>query len=233
MRAPERLKTMARPLLWTASDAWTSLRGELVPPRRLRSQVPGDFRTVGADFVGYYETFGGLRPSDRVLDIGCGPGRMAIPLLGYLSEQGSYEGVDTWVEAVEWCTSNVTPRRGDFRFTILGAPTDSFPFEDDSFDFAVVCAISKLDATTYERYVAEAARLLRPGGTYFGTCFVVDGPQAPHPVSFTPRSLTEMLAAAEIRLEAIHSGSWTGAASPLSYQDVLIGRKEGAASRSS
>ena len=35
-----------------------------------------------------------LSPDHRVLDIGCGTGRMAIPLTSFLSKKGSYEGFD-------------------------------------------------------------------------------------------------------------------------------------------
>jgi protein-L-isoaspartate O-methyltransferase len=40
----------------------------------------GDYRAIGAEYLGHFVRLGGLKPSDRVLDIGCGIGRMAVPL---------------------------------------------------------------------------------------------------------------------------------------------------------
>src|SRR5271169_1165176 len=95
-RVPESVKAIARPLAWRLSDMAARSRGTLSPPRRLAVQVPGDFVSVGREFLAYFRNLGYLRPDQRVLDVLCGPGRMAIPLTGYLSAQGSYEGVDTW-----------------------------------------------------------------------------------------------------------------------------------------
>ena len=46
---------------------------------------------------------GGLKPEHRVLDIGSGIGRVAIPLTEYLNEKGSYEGFDVVELGVNWC----------------------------------------------------------------------------------------------------------------------------------
>src|SRR5579862_1407399 len=90
-----------------------------MPPRRMVVQVPGEFESVGREFLGYFQSLGNLRPNQQVLDIGCGPGRMAIPLTRFLSKEGRYDGVDTWTEAVDWCVKNITPRFGNFHFSAL------------------------------------------------------------------------------------------------------------------
>jgi SAM-dependent methyltransferase len=237
-RLPGGLKALARPLVWRISDAVTSVRGELLPPRRLVSQVPGDFRKVGREFLSHFTTLAGFRPDQRVIDIGCGPGRMAIPLTGYMSAEGRYEGADTWSEAVEWCASRITPGFANFRFTSLdgGSGIPEFPFADGEFDFAIVCSISRLDEKTFRKYVLEAGRLLRQGGIYFGTCFVSVDPAddpgtrpqtamtgaAEPPFVFSQDQIEAVLGSAGLRIEQLHRGSWAGHPAPLSYQDVIV-----------
>ncbi len=216
----------------------TSVRGELLPPRRLVSQVPGDFQKVGREFLTHFTTLARFQPDQRVVDIGCGPGRMAIPLTGYMSAEGRYEGADTWTEAIEWCASRITPRFANFRFTSLdGGPGDpEFPYPGGEFDFANVCAISRLDEKTFRKYVLEAGRLLRQGGVYFGTCFVSVDPGDPPdarrqgaktqptepPFVFSQDQIEAVLGSAGLRIEQLHRGSWAGHPAPLSYQDVIV-----------
>jgi SAM-dependent methyltransferase len=210
-------------------------------------QVPGDFKSVGREFLGYFQSLGNLRPDQRILDIGCGPGRMAIPLTHFLSAKGSYEGIDTWTEGVDWCATNITPRFGNFHFSALDDPGPdgeaSFPFEDATFDFAILGALSRLDEPTFRSYVNEAGRVLRPGGTYLGTSFI----RSPSPESeqsgeqtseaavdhggrliFTKQQIAELLGSSGLLLAAIYPGSWDGHPAALSYQDILIAKKDGA-----
>ena len=49
----------------------------------------------------------------KILDMGCGCGRMAIPFSAYLSEKGKYIGFDVWSDGIEWCNENI---RNDFQF---------------------------------------------------------------------------------------------------------------------
>nr|WP_232818547.1 hypothetical protein [Elioraea thermophila] len=44
---------------------------------------------------------------------------MAIPLTRYLSEQGSYEGLDVDAAAIAWCARTITPVYPSFRFRHL------------------------------------------------------------------------------------------------------------------
>src|SRR3546814_13028266 len=54
----------------------------------------GDFRAIGAEFLRHFVELGGLTPEDDVLDIGCGFGRMALPLARYLPPPSRSVGFD-------------------------------------------------------------------------------------------------------------------------------------------
>jgi len=97
LRVPRSVVRMARQIYLAALDALDRVAGrsdELIPPRTLHFVGGGDFRSVGNAFLGHFREIGKLGPNECVLDIGCGTGRMAVPLLGYLGERGSYIGFD-------------------------------------------------------------------------------------------------------------------------------------------
>src|SRR6185369_7622628 len=58
----------------------TGTRDRELPPMRLRFVGAGDFRAVGDEMVKLLTNVGEMQPGDRVLDIGCGVGRVALPL---------------------------------------------------------------------------------------------------------------------------------------------------------
>src|SRR5437016_675518 len=77
------------------ADTMSGRRDRLTPPRRLSSYVGrGDFRGTGEEFLELFRTLADLRADDRVLDIGCGIGRMARVLVPVLAPPGSYDGFD-------------------------------------------------------------------------------------------------------------------------------------------
>src|SRR5207302_10777966 len=62
----------------------------LLPPCGLHCVGDGDYIEIGEEFFRYFVDIAGLKPQDRVLDVGCGTGRMAQPLTKYL-KCGSYD----------------------------------------------------------------------------------------------------------------------------------------------
>jgi SAM-dependent methyltransferase len=169
----------------------------LVPPRRLSGFVgDSDFRETGDEFLRLFVELGGLRPEDRVLDVGCGIGRMARPLAGYLQPPGAYEGFDVVPEGITWCAERYRGRHPNFSFKVAavnnrlyrpegGVPARdyTFPYRDGSFDFAFATSVfTHLLPDEADRYLAETARVLRPGGRLLATFFLL-APDTPRPSS--------------------------------------------------
>jgi len=92
----------------------------------------------------------------RLLDVCTGTGHVA----GAAAKRGALaEGLDFAEEMVAKATSNyptVTFGTGD---------AEQLPYESNAFDF-VVCAFGLLHFADADRAIAEAARVLRPGGRY-------------------------------------------------------------------
>ena len=158
-----------------------------IPPLRMRFVGIGDFRGVGNDLAALLVKTGGLRPADRVLDIGCGVGRVALPLTRYLGADATYDGFDVVKSAIRWCQRNITAGHPNFRFHHVkvanteyrarGEPASEFrfPFADRSFDFAFATSLfTHLTADEMRRYFAETARVLVPGGRLLATFFLLN-----------------------------------------------------------
>jgi SAM-dependent methyltransferase len=146
----------------------------------------GDFRAVGERLVEQLVAIGGLQPSDRVLDVGCGCGRVAVPLTRYL-RGGAYEGFDIDERAVRWCRDEITSRFPAFHFRVvslknsayrprgeLDAAAFRFPYPDRTFDFVFLTSVfTHLLRPAQETYLAECARVLPPGGVLFASFFLL------------------------------------------------------------
>jgi SAM-dependent methyltransferase len=161
---------------------------DLMPPPELALSVGGEFRETGEEFLTYFVEIGGLRPTDRVLDVGCGVGRMAVPLTRYLTGDGGYEGFDVMADAIAWCQRHITPRFPAFRFAHVPlrsqvynaaattAPTAfAFPYPASSFDFVFLTSVfTHLLPADAQHYLAQIARVLKPRGRCFSTFFLLN-----------------------------------------------------------
>lgn len=166
---------------WRAGE-----RDPRVPPRRyglpsFLAQVLD--RTVEHVILGA----GGLREGERVLDIGCGPGQIAIRVAPHLGD-GLYEGFDVSPRSIEWCRKRIAPTDRRLGFTLVdvgnglynpSGATDAteltFPYPDDSFDLAFAGSVfTHLEPRESLHYLEEVSRVLRPGGRIVATWYLVN-----------------------------------------------------------
>ena len=164
----------------------TGRRDALLPPRWLHSVGSGDYVQIGEEFFRYFLSLGALKPYERVLDIGCGTGRMARPLTKYL-EGGSYDGIDIVAPSIRWCQKTYTPRFATFKFHFTDifnknynpngkhqASEYRFPFEPSSFDFVFLTSVfTHMLPPDLDNYLSEVARVLKPGGRCLITYFLL------------------------------------------------------------
>src|SRR5581483_6380274 len=127
----------------------------------------------------------GLRSGLRILELGCGIGRDAIPLAERIGPSGSYLGIDIIQDSIEWCTRNITAKYPNVRFHYddvkdsLHNPGGALDFEavrlpvdDGTIDLIVAQSVfTHMLRDEFVHYLREFARVLAPEGTIFATCF--------------------------------------------------------------
>lgn len=128
----------------------------------------------------------GLTPDSRVLEIGCGPGRLPIGILQKVGDVRQYSAVDVDRKSVEWCERYIHREHPTFTFTYIDVANPRYnkkgkisqteirlPFVDLAFDiiylYSVFSHLTREDVTVYCR---EFQRLLHPEGKVFITAFV-------------------------------------------------------------
>jgi ubiquinone/menaquinone biosynthesis C-methylase UbiE len=106
----------------------------------------------------------GMRLQGDVLEIGSGSGAMAAGLLA--TAPGLRLTVTDYDDAMVVAAARLVARRHQ-RATVRQADATALPFEGDSFD-AVLSVLMLHHVVDWERALAEAARVLRPGGVVVG-----------------------------------------------------------------
>lgn len=188
------IRRAIRDAVFLALDTGERLLGlsdPLTPPRKLmnvgsNSVFRSDFNAIGNTLFGYLVDVGGLRKDDKVLDIGCGVGRMAIPLSRFLT--GTYDGFDIVKTSIDYCQRVITARHPRFRFRhvelfnthytpdYVAQPHEfRFPYPDNCFTFVFLTSVfTHMRHQEVENYLGEIERVLAPGGRCFATFFLLN-----------------------------------------------------------
>ncbi|MCC6369141.1 MAG: class I SAM-dependent methyltransferase [Bryobacterales bacterium] len=163
------------------------------PPYSLRSFVGGanSFGDVGTTFLDEFWRLGLLRRGTRILDVGCGCGRIARALAAdqRLKELGIfYTGMDVDRDNIGWCRSHIARSNDHFSFYhadcynptynpqgSTAADAYAFPHPDSSCDVILLTSVlTHLLEQDLSNYLAEAARVLAPGGVIYASMFLYE-----------------------------------------------------------
>jgi SAM-dependent methyltransferase len=131
----------------------------------------------------------GLSKDSRVLDIGCGQGRLLTGILATFGGIREYVGLDVHKPSIDWATAaladpnlNISFRRLDIlneRYNPKGESISSsmaLPIPSDHFDLVALYSVfSHMHLTDISSYLIEIRRALAPPGKVFCSLFVEYG----------------------------------------------------------
>jgi SAM-dependent methyltransferase len=156
-------------------------------PRSMLGGGRGDFVRTGKHLQRVLQEVARLRPDERILDVGCGPGRVARLLTDYLSDRGSYEGFDVMAENIDWCRRTIATRRSRFRFVHVNLFNEMynpqgdiqpsmfmFPYPESEFDLVFAFSVfTHMLPSDVRQYLLEVHRVLKPGARCLMTFFLL------------------------------------------------------------
>lgn len=148
----------------------------------------GDFLSVGFHILSLLEGRGDLKKTDKILDVGCGLGRVAYPLAYYLSPHATYEGFDVDPSLIVKAQLLINPYFGNFHFQHadvynslynpfgkIPSALYTFPYPSSTFDFVFLTSVfTHMLPSDVQHYLSEIQRVLKPGGRCLLTCFLLN-----------------------------------------------------------
>ena len=160
-----------------------------LPPPRLRMggahfASDEDFVAGGVRDVRLLAEVAGLTRDSRLLDWGCGAGRLAIGVKHEWGQVADYHGVDVQKKLVRWARNHLADDHT--RFTLVDQHNDRYnpegktkrriPADDGSVDVLYSYSVfSHMLTDDVAGYAQVMARVLAPDGRIWLTCFVEDG----------------------------------------------------------
>jgi ubiquinone/menaquinone biosynthesis C-methylase UbiE len=131
-------------------------------------------------------------PQERVLDIGCGCGLIALILSEQRHLTGIYTGVDIHHPSIQWCQEHLSRQYPNFTFKHIdvknqmynphgkyAAEDYTFPLENRSLDVILLKSVfTHMRPQESDNYLKEISRLLSNKGRCLATFFLLNSKQA-------------------------------------------------------
>lgn len=122
-------------------------------------------RAIGLPFRHLTISLAAIEPGDRVLDIGCATGTLAIMEKEKAGPEGRVAAVDIGLRLIAKAKRRAAERRLDVDFQV--GSIDAMPFPDDFFDVATSSGmVHHLPDEVKLAGFKEVHRVLKPGGRY-------------------------------------------------------------------
>lgn len=143
------------------------------------------YLAIGDQIAGHLESWAGLADGLRVVDVGCGYGRLAHALRRRRFA-GRYLGLDVLERHVAWCRRHLGGRGWRFRhLDVRNArynPAGALAPEElalgryaSAADLIVAASLfTHLESTAVRHYLREFTRVLSPRGRVYASFFVLD-----------------------------------------------------------
>lgn len=191
---PVKIRPLVNEILLWPIDMVYWLKGDrfLFPPRRIiYTMAFASKRKILEDAekeLGIIIKLTGMQPSWKVLDIGCGYGRLALVMTKYLNKEGSYDGIDIVPMGIKWCKENITPKYPNFNFKVAkiynklynphGKYKSSeykFPYKSESFDLVFLISVfTHMLPEDVDNYLSQIYNVLKRKGICYATFFLLD-----------------------------------------------------------
>lgn len=185
------LRFITRRLFYLPIDLYETIfqkRDPMVPPRGMVFIGSGDFVKQGERLCRLVVEQTGLQPNGKILDVGCGIGRLAVPLTRYLTTEGEYAGFDIVKKGIAWCQQKITPRFPNFHFLFIDLKNDlynlntdaeagtfHFPYPSDYFDCIVLTSVfTHMMPRDVQHYLKQISRVMKKESRCLATFFLLN-----------------------------------------------------------
>ena len=165
------------------------------PPYSIRKTVGAvgsiwAYSHVSSEYTAYLKTLCNLQSHHKVLEIGCGCGRIATSLQNYIQKPGGFYGLDVVPELINYAKSSI--KNPVFHFTnmniyshmynpdpnALKPENVKFPYNDNFFDVVFLISVfTHMLPQSVENYVKEISRVIKTNGKCLLSVFLFQNNQ--------------------------------------------------------